>query len=59
MLAPVLFYRRVCQAIIGHLFLVDCIGHYENDLAASVFFNMHIVSRSPAELCVLAIICPV
>ncbi len=29
---------------------LDCVGHYENDLAASVFFNVRIVSKSPAEL---------
>ncbi len=33
------------------LLLVDCAGHYGNDLAASVFFNVCIVSKSPAELC--------
>ena len=30
--------------------MVDCAGHYENDLAVSVFFNVHIVSKSPAEI---------
>ncbi len=31
------------------LFLVDCASHYGNDLAASVFFNVRIVSKSPTE----------
>ncbi len=31
------------------MLLVDCMGHYVN-LAASVFFNLHIVSRSPTKL---------
>ncbi len=31
------------------LLFVNCVGHYGNDLAASVFFNVHIVSKSPAE----------
>ncbi len=31
------------------LLFVDCAGHYGNNLAASVFFNMHIVSKLPAE----------
>jgi len=28
------------------LLLVDCVGHYGNDLAASAFFNLCVVSRS-------------
>ncbi len=28
---------------------VNCAGHYGNYLAVSVFFNVHIVSKSPAE----------
>jgi len=28
-----------------------CIGHYGNYTAASVFFNLCVVSRSHAELC--------
>ncbi len=31
------------------LLLVDCAGHYGNDLAESVFFNVCIVSKSHAE----------
>ncbi len=31
------------------LVLVDCYGHYGNALAASVFFNSHIVNRLVAE----------
>ncbi len=31
------------------LLLIDCAGHYGNYLAASVFFNVHIVSKSHAE----------
>ncbi len=42
--------------------LVDCVGHYGNDLAASVFFNLCIVSRSPCRtfhyhLCFYGIAC--
>ncbi len=29
--------------------MVDRAGHYGNDLSASVFFNVHIVSKSHAE----------
>jgi len=28
----------------------DCVCHYANDPAASVSFNVHILSKSPAEL---------
>ncbi len=28
---------------------LDCAGHYGNNLAPSVFFNVCIVSKSPAE----------
>ncbi len=28
---------------------LDCAGHYGNNLAASVFFNVCIVNKSPAE----------
>ncbi len=31
------------------LLLVDCTDHYGNYLVKSVFFNVHIVSKSPAE----------
>ncbi len=30
-----------------------CLGHYGYDLAVSVFFHLHIVSRSTAELSIL------
>ncbi len=32
------------------MFLIDCVGHYGSYLAVSVFFNVHIVSRSTAEI---------
>jgi len=37
-------------SLLGDLFqaggnLVDCAGHYGNDMAASVFFNLRIVSE--------------
>lgn len=32
------------------LILIDRVGHYGNDLTASVFFNVRTVSKSPAEL---------
>lgn len=33
------------------LLLVDCLGHYWNELTACVFINLHIVSRPPTDLC--------
>ncbi len=33
----------------SRLLLVDCISHYGNDLVASVFFNVHLVRKSPTE----------
>ncbi len=47
-------YWYFCHYLAGYirlfaLLFVDCAGHYGNALSASVFFNVCVVSISPAE----------
>lgn len=57
----------VCDPVLIWAALVGWVGHYRNELTASVFINVHIIRGSPAKLatpigifldCGLIPICP-